>query len=81
MTNRTRLYIPPRTPLSSVWRVVDDNGEVRWEVWTHCNDRNARYENFLGTSITLYNDGAAVRCTERGDTMIDMLDIMPKIGE
>lgn len=76
----TRLYIPPRTKLETIWRRVTPTGEVQWEVYTTCADRNAPYEQMLGTAIILCDDGLAMRHTEHGPgTVPQMFDIMPAV--
>lgn len=69
----TRLYIPPRARLETVWRIQD-----AWQVWTMCPDRNAPFDQMIGTFLQLNADGSAVRVTLRTDGTIDEHEVMPK---
>lgn len=77
----TRLYIPPRTYLQTVWRVVDDTGAVTWQAWTSCHDRNAPFNEMLGTSLHLEPEGGVTRVTIRPDDTEHMFAVMPRVGE
>lgn len=77
----TRLYIPPRTRLETVFRRVNPDGTVSWHVWTACADRNAPFEQMLGTFMQLDADGMVTRVTLRHDDSVDVMEVMPKIGE
>ena len=73
----TRLYIPPRTHLETIWRTVDDDGVVHWHVYTACRDRNAPWREMEGTAIQLDNNGTATRYTE--NEYLSMMEIMPPV--
>jgi len=80
VTNVTRLNIPRGTRLETVWRVVDVYGQVNWQVFTACADRNAPFKQMQGTALWLNADGSASRHTEDGD-VIDHFDVMPSLAE
>lgn len=75
MITPTRLYIPPRTRLETVWRVGDGSG--RWQVWTSVADRSAPFAAMLGTMLQLHPSGKAERITLRPDGTLDIMEVMP----
>ena len=77
----TRLYIPPRTRLETIWRTFDDVGQIHWHVYTACRDRNAPWEQMEGTALQLDCDGVVTRYTEGADVMLNMIEVMPNVME
>ena len=75
----TRLYVPPRTRLETVWR-VGAPFNASWQVWTATADRNAPFEQMLGTFLYLHADGSAERVTLRPDQTIEQVEVMPCVG-
>lgn len=73
-----RLQIPPRTQLQAVFYMPSTG---QWYVYTACKDRNAAFEDMLGTALVLQSDGSASRWTARPDDMDDLFDIMPPHAE
>ena len=77
----TRLYIPPNTRLQTVWRVTDPFGNVGWQVYTACHDRNAAWRDMLGTHMQLNPNGSVTRVTLRPDDTVHEMLVMPKLGD
>lgn len=77
----TRLYIAPNTRLQTVWRCVGGDGRVTWQVWTACHDRNAPFNDMLGTFMQLHPTGAVDRVTLSPDGTERIMEVMPQIGD
>lgn len=75
----TRLYIPTNTRLQTVWRVVHPDGSISWQAWTACHDRNAPFEQMLGTALVMHANGSADRITIRPDDTTHLMTVMPPI--
>lgn len=73
----TRLYVPPRTRLETVWRTWNSDGHAVYQVWTDTQDRSAPFAAMLGTMLQLSPDGSAERITLRPDGTIDIMTVMP----
>lgn len=77
--SETRLYVAPNTRLQTVWRVVDPLGNVSFQVWTACADRNAPFHKMLGTHMDLRADGSVTRVSLRPDDTVHTFDVMPAV--
>ena len=75
----TRLYIPPRTHLETVWRVQGPNNQSQWQIWTACLDRNAPFHQMMGTCMQLGADGRVTRVTYRPDDTESIIEVMEKM--
>ena len=72
----TRLYIPPRTKLETVWRTKSG-----WLCYTAIVDRGAPFTDCIGTALLLNHDGSACRVTLNPDGTERMMQVMPEYGE
>jgi hypothetical protein len=78
--SQSRLYIPTNVRLQTIWRVVHPNGTVSWQAWTACHDRNAPFEQMLGTALVLHANGSADRMTIRPDDTTQIMTVMPPVS-
>lgn len=67
---RDRIGIPPRTPLSALFRV-----ESGWHVWIAVRDQQQPYSKWQGTYLHLHDDGQIDRITVYDDGHEDVMRI------
>jgi hypothetical protein len=71
-----RLVIPPNTPLLSVERLREG-----WALWIYTNGAELKrpHHERNGTFLFLGSDGHIDRTTVTGGTVVDLIEVMPKV--